>query len=182
MPIFRDAIKRSRERLAELFLFEKSLDDPKDGTGHHQMRIAAKRFRYTLEICNLPFENRLGGHIEGMKRLQSLLGKLHDINVWLDDVKDFSRDEKKRMVEYLGSARAFKRLKRGLDYLVRQLRKDRKALFEKSVQFWKELAEQDFWNKLDAILKEHNCVISKIENHVASQVTGRERTGGGTKT
>jgi len=49
------------------------------------MRIAAKRLRYTLEISNLPFERRLSANIEIMKRLQSLLGKVHDCDVWLGD-------------------------------------------------------------------------------------------------
>jgi hypothetical protein len=92
-----------------------------------------------------------------MKRLQSLLGKLHDCNVWLDDIKVFSSDEKARMVEYLGSVRAFKRLKRGIDYLVRQRRKDRQMLFEQNVQYWKQLAEQGFWSKLNSIIQNRSA-------------------------
>ena len=162
--VFQQAQEHINDRRTGLFSFEKSLDDPKDSKGHHQMRIAAKRLRYTLEICNLPFENRLNEHIEAMKRLQSLLGKLHDCDVWLGDVKTFTSDEKARMVEYLGSVRAFKRLKRGIDYLVRQRRKDRQIFFEQSVQYWKQLAEQGFWNKLDAILQEHNVTVTKTGN------------------
>jgi CHAD domain-containing protein len=151
--VFQKAQQHIKDRLAGLFSFEHSLDDPKDSIGHHQMRIAAKRLRYTLEICNLPFENRLAEYIETMKRLQSLLGSLHDCDVWLDDIKTFSRDEKSRMVEYLGSVRAFKRLKRGIDFLARQRRTDRLTLFEQSAQFWRKLAEQGFWSKLNSLLK-----------------------------
>jgi CHAD domain-containing protein len=151
--VFQQAQEHIRDRLVGLFSFEHSLNDPRDSKGHHQMRIAAKRLRYTLEICNLPFENRLDEHIEGMKRLQSLLGKLHDCDVWLDDIKAFTRDEKARMVEYLGSVRAFARLKRGIDYFARQRRKDRQMLFEQSLRNWRRLAEQGFWDKLDSILQ-----------------------------
>jgi CHAD domain-containing protein len=171
--IFQQAGEHINSRLEELFSFECSLDDPGNGKGHHRMRIAAKHLRYTLEICSLPFENRLSEHIEGMKRLQSLLGKLHDCDVWLDDIKTFSRDEKARMMEYLGSVRAFKRLKRGIDYLVRQRRKDRRILFEQSVQFWKQLAEQDFWNKLNLIFEEHDITIARTGRDSA---TGKKVT------
>jgi len=176
--VFQQAGEHINSRLAELFSFECSLDDPANGKGHHQMRIAAKRLRYTLEICNLPFENQLNEHIERIKHLQSLLGKLHDCDVWLDDIKTFSRDEKARMMEYLGSVRAFKRLKRGIDYLIRQLRKNRKMLFEQSVQFWKQLAEQNFWNKLNSILKEHNVTITQsgLDSAISKKVTYADKT------
>ncbi|MGD0077014.1 MAG: CHAD domain-containing protein [Sedimentisphaerales bacterium] len=160
--VFQKTQEHISDRLTKLFSFEHSLNDPGDGKGHHQMRIAAKHLRYTLEICNLPFEKKLDDHIKGIKQIQSLLGELHDCDVWLDDIKQFSVDEKTRMVEYLGSIRAFKRLKRGIDHFVRQIRKERKRTYEQSVQYWKQFAGQDFWNKLDAILKEHNTTVAKI--------------------
>jgi CHAD domain-containing protein len=159
--VFQKTQEHINDRLTELFSFEHSLNNPGDGKGHHQMRIAAKHLRYTLEICNLPFEKKLDDHIKGIKQIQSLLGELHDCDVWLDDIKQFSIDEKTRMVEYLGSVRAFKRLKRGIDYFIGQIRKDRKRTYEQSVQYWKQLAEQDFWNKLDALLKEHSVTVAK---------------------
>jgi CHAD domain-containing protein len=159
--VFRRAQEHINVRLTELFSFENSLNDPNDGYGHHQVRIAAKHLRYTLEICNLPFEKEFDDHIRGAKKLQSLLGQLHDYNVWLDDIRQFCVDEKTRMIEFLGSARAFKRLKRGIDCFARQLRKDRKNLYEQSVQYWKQLTEKNFWNNLDSILKKHNVAIAK---------------------
>lgn len=93
---FQKTQEHIKDRLTELFSFEHSLNDPKDGKGHHQMRIAAKHLRYTLEICNLPFEKELDDHIRGAKKLQSLLGQLHDYNVWLDDIRQFCIDEKTR--------------------------------------------------------------------------------------
>jgi CHAD domain-containing protein len=151
--VFQQSNLHINDRLTGLFSFESSLSAPDDGSGQHRMRIAAKRLRYTLEICNLPFGNRLDKHIGGMKRLQTLLGKLHDCDVWLADIKDFSRIEKTRMMEYLGSIRAFNRLKRGIDYFARQLRKDRRMLFEQNVKNWNQLAEQGFWDKLNSLLK-----------------------------
>ncbi len=176
--VFQKVQEHIMDRLVGLFSFEHSLDDPHDGKGHHQMRIAAKRLRYTLEICNLPFEKKLSEYIRGIKHIQSLLGELHDYDVWLDDIKQFSADEKTRMLEYLGSIRAFKRLKKGIDYFVRQIRKERKKVYEQSVLFWKQLAEQDFWNKLNSILQEHNIAITQTspDAGIGKEVTGESKT------
>jgi len=49
----------------------------------HRLRIAIKKYRYTLEVMH---EARAGGHaraIAAAKRLQEALGRLHDIDVLL---------------------------------------------------------------------------------------------------
>jgi CHAD domain-containing protein len=48
------------DKTEALMVCARSLDDPADLRGHHQMRIAAKKLRYTLEISNRVYE----GHLE----------------------------------------------------------------------------------------------------------------------
>ena len=151
--VFEQAKQHIESRLEGLLSCQRCLDDPDAKKGHHQMRIAAKRLRYTLEICNLPFDKRLDGHINAMKNLQSLLGKLQDCYVWLDDLETFIQKEKRRTIKYFGSQRSFARLKPGLDYLVEHRRKDRESLFEQSRAFWKELGNNGFSDKLRLILQ-----------------------------
>ena len=50
--------------------------------GHHALRIEVKRLRYTMEICRPLYGGRLDGQIEAVKRLQTLLGEIHDCDVW----------------------------------------------------------------------------------------------------
>jgi CHAD domain-containing protein len=50
----------------------------------HQLRIRIKKLRYTLEICSPLLQNRFQESIESAKRLQDLLGKIHDYGVLLE--------------------------------------------------------------------------------------------------
>lgn len=50
-----------------------------DADDLHQFRIAAKRFRYALEIFAPVYGTKLNARLESMKELQDLLGKLNDL-------------------------------------------------------------------------------------------------------
>jgi len=50
---------------------------------HHRLRIAAKRLRYALEIFRPLFGRALGRRIAAVRELQSILGELHDCDVWI---------------------------------------------------------------------------------------------------
>lgn len=50
---------------------------------HHQMRIAAKRLRYTLETFTAAYDDGLASHIARLKKLQDILGEMHDCDVWI---------------------------------------------------------------------------------------------------
>jgi CHAD domain-containing protein len=153
--VFEQTKQHIENRLEGLLTYQHCLDDHEANKDHHQMRIAAKRLRYTLEICNLPFDNRLDGYIDAMKNLQSLLGKLQDCYVWLDDLESFIQKEKRRTIKYFGSERTFARLKPGLEYLIEHRRKDRESLFEQSRVFWQELHKTGFADKLRSIIQGH---------------------------
>lgn len=61
-----------------------SVRDPDDITGHHTLRIAAKKLRYTLEVFRSLFPDRLKPAINDLKNLQELLGEIHDCDVWIE--------------------------------------------------------------------------------------------------
>jgi CHAD domain-containing protein len=151
--VFDQARRHIEGRLEGLLSCQRCLENADDKAGHHQMRIAAKRLRYTLEISNLPFERRLSANIEIMKRLQSLLGKVHDCDVWLEDLSKFTEKEKKRTVKYFGSERAFGRLRPGIEYLAGHRHADRELSFERSRALWKEITESELPGNLRAIIQ-----------------------------
>jgi CHAD domain-containing protein len=151
--VFEESRRHIEERLEGLLSCQDCLQNPDDKAGHHDMRIAAKRLRYTLEICNLPFERRLSANIEIMKRLQSILGKVHDCDVWLEDLAKFSDKEKKRTIKYFGSERAFRRLKPGIEYLAGHRHADREMSFERSRALWKEINEARLLDNLRTMIQ-----------------------------
>jgi hypothetical protein len=104
-------------RKGELLAVEPALSDLEDIDGHHQVRIATKRIRYTMEICVPAFGKQLDGAIGAVKKVQSLLGDVHDCDVWVRNLTTFIEEERNRTVEYFGHARPFHRLRDGLEFL-----------------------------------------------------------------
>jgi CHAD domain-containing protein len=142
-----------REKRRELFAFESALSDPGDQTGHHQMRIAAKRLRYTMEICDPACEGQLAPFIKGVKKVQTLLGDVHDCDVWMADIDAFMEAERVRTVDYFGHHRPFLRLRPGLALLRADRESHRRRTFDELVAYWKALEEEGFWNQLETTLQ-----------------------------
>ncbi len=57
----------------------------------HNARIRVKKLRYTLTVLN-KFMDIDQGEIEAMKTLQDQLGHIHDISVWISQLKSFYGD------------------------------------------------------------------------------------------
>jgi CHAD domain-containing protein len=93
----------------------------------HDLRIAAKRLRYVLEI----FASCLGGEAEAArdaaKRLQSVLGDLHDCDLMLAKVER-------------------------IDSVAAVLRARRRRLFQGFVALWQAEASRGTWAALEASL------------------------------
>jgi CHAD domain-containing protein len=111
-------------RLEELRGFADAALAPDASEAQHEMRIAAKRLRYVLEI----FAPCLGEEAEAArraaKRLQSVLGDLHDCDLMLTKV------------ERIGSVAAL-------------LRERRERLFHEFVELWQSEASKGTWAALD---------------------------------
>jgi hypothetical protein len=70
-----------RARLAELYVWAQYAHDESRAREQHQMRIAAKRLRYTLELFRDFLPEQTGECIKALKALQDALGLLHDCDV-----------------------------------------------------------------------------------------------------
>ncbi len=72
-----------RARLAELYVWSQYVHDESRAREQHQLRIAAKRLRYTLELFRDFLPEQAGECIKALKNLQDALGLLHDCDVLL---------------------------------------------------------------------------------------------------
>ena len=145
--------KNVRERLKKLLDESPGLAEPGQHERHHAMRIAAKRLRYTLELARPVYSSDLAGVGDAVKKLQTLLGEVHDCDVWVEKFKEFAHKESGEIRVYFGSSQRFERLRHGLDYL-RQERKDRRCqVFGELVTFWQELKDQGVWDRLATIVE-----------------------------
>lgn len=136
------------ERLDEFLQFQTCLDDPDDYQRHHAMRIASKRLRYTMEICRAAYGGGLDEPIATMKRLQTLLGDIHDADVWVDYLGKVGDKERRRIIRRYGSDGPLARIEAGIDWLRQECRCRRERLFAELVGMWRELARQNYWDEL----------------------------------
>ncbi|MBN1910263.1 MAG: CHAD domain-containing protein [Pirellulales bacterium] len=148
-PLSRPLLERARaameERLDELFQWAPSLADPKAQKGHHAMRIAAKRLRYTLELIAPACSGRLDRTFETVKQLQALLGDIHDCDVWIDELAAFNKAQREWIKESYGRTGPHGRIAKGLKHLRRVCRDRRDATFRKLVRFWSTLPDRKDW-------------------------------------
>ncbi|MGA2619700.1 MAG: CHAD domain-containing protein [Thermoguttaceae bacterium] len=142
------------EQLRQMLQEEDSLESPEDDRRHHAMRIAAKRLRYTLEIANPLYAGRLDDCIEATRKVQSLLGDVHDCDVWLQHLDAFQRAECLRILAYFGSTLRWSRLQPGINYLRHDRCERRRQAFSELVRYWEELKRQGTWQRLVRVVEE----------------------------
>jgi CHAD domain-containing protein len=140
-------------RLEELLACEDCLARPDDAPAHHAMRIAAKRLRYTLEIVRPIYEGRLDFAITTVKHVQTLLGDVHDCDVWQDQLDEFAAEEHDRLCALYGHGRLFATLDRGLQYLREDRRRRREQAFAELLQLWREAKEEGLWDELAQVVR-----------------------------
>ena len=93
-PIFSEASRLLRVRLESLISLESCLGNERRVVELHEMRLAAKRLRYSQELF-LPLYkgySRYGAEfnasIKQMKRLQELLGNIHDADLMVPRITE----------------------------------------------------------------------------------------------
>jgi hypothetical protein len=79
----KNAAKIVEVRLRELQSFAKEARDPEEGRAQHDMRIAAKRLRYVLELMEPCFGEVAREAVKEARRLQDLIGDIHDCDEML---------------------------------------------------------------------------------------------------
>ena len=143
-------------RLDELCSFVPRALDPAEVEALHDMRIAAKRLRYVLEVtgpCFGPYAARAG---ERTKELQDLLGEIHDCDVLVPRVEallEELRADDVATVAAGGEPRHGDDF-RGLELLVVRTRARRQRLFGDFLAFWTGLEREGFRARLEYAIAE----------------------------
>jgi CHAD domain-containing protein len=155
-----------RTRLDELCSFDPAIRDPTAVRQLHDMRIAAKRLRYVLELFAPSFGEYAADAAKQAKKLQDLLGEIHDCDVTRPRIAalgDELRAEDARTVRALaGDAKELdpalvaqaphRAAYRGLQTLDVSQQARRALLFERFLDRWDKLERTGFRARLqDAI-------------------------------
>jgi len=134
-------------RLEEVLAFAYVADNPADEEGHHALRVAAKRLRYSLELF-APLLGEAGESlVKEIKVLQDRLGALHDCDVWRNFLPAFIEAERRRTHRYYGHGKAFPRLEKGLRFLLHRREEEREKLFASFLAWWRGAEKRDFWQR-----------------------------------
>lgn len=151
--VFRRTSEHILEKYDAMCSNQSSLVDPEDKKGHHQMRIATKKLRYVLEICNSAYEERLSEGIKTAKKVQSKLGDIHDCDVWMDFISQFVIEEQQRTVNYFGESGPFELIEPGLEYFHQKRQICRDKTFEQLVSYWEKVKANRVWENMLSLIE-----------------------------
>lgn len=155
-------------RLDELCGFMPKAGDPGEVKALHDLRIAAKRLRYVLELFAPSFGAYAATAAKKARKLQDLVGEIHDCDVTLPRVealieelraqdaaavRDAAGDASDLDADQAAGA-PHRRAFRGLESLDVHLRARRALLFERFLESWGELERQGFRARLEFALGE----------------------------
>ena len=155
-PLAENAAKIVAVRLDELCSFVPTVFDPDEVEALHDMRIAAKRLRYILEVTGDLFGPYAHEARKRAKDLQELLGDIHDCDELEPRVLgllDELRDEDVAAVVGGGEPVNAEHY-RGLELLVVRTRARRRQEFERFLSFWTDLERDGFRSRLEYALGE----------------------------
>ncbi len=161
-PLGESAARIIKVRLEEMHSFAPRALAGK-AKAQHDMRIAAKRLRYVLELTGFAFGRPADTARRRARDLQDILGEIHDCDVMLPRVRRhlerLQRADAEAVLVKAGdspdldprlAARAPHRTAyRGLDVLAVYLEARRRLLAERFVDFWTREEEKGTWRRLE---------------------------------
>jgi hypothetical protein len=135
----------------------------------HDMRIAAKRLRYVLELTGFVFGRPADTARRRARDLQDILGEIHDCDVMLPRVRDHQRRLQQRdavavrakagrapdLDPRLAARAPHRTAYRGLDVLAVYLEARRELLEERFADFWRRQEQTGTWVRLQRTVDGH---------------------------
>ena len=157
-----------RVRLGELCAFMPAAADPAQVVALHDMRIAAKRLRYVLEIAEPALGPAARDGAKAARKLQELLGEIHDCDVQVPETVAFAdalmaadagalRDaagDADDLDPALLKQAPHAREHAGLAALEAHLRARRLLLFDRFLELWSDAERKGFRARLEYALGE----------------------------
>jgi CHAD domain-containing protein len=173
-----------RTRLDELYSFTPKALNPKRVKALHDMRIAAKRLRYVLEVTSFCFGSYASTATKRAKELQDLLGEIHDCDEMLPRVRAVQRElrdgdidgllelgaEADDLDPALGAKVRHADGYGGLEVLAVWLEARRTLLFERFLDRWKTLQRQAFRERLERALDDRVVETESLQPESDGQV------------
>jgi hypothetical protein len=161
-PLGENAARIIKVRLDEMLAFAPRALDGKV-KAQHDMRIAAKRLRYVLEVTGFCFGTPADTARRRARDLQDILGEIHDCDVMLPRVRGHLKEMQRADADAvrakagvapdldprLASRAPHRTAYRGLDVLSVYLEARRRLLDDRFKVFWHRQQETGTWPRLE---------------------------------
>jgi putative phosphoesterase len=115
---------------------------------HHEMRICAKKLRYTMETFSLLYHSKLSQEIETIKAFQDVLGEMHDCDVWTEYIPKFMQKQKLKVKSKTKKKPDNKKAEQALLNFLNYVKEKRKEHYLEFVRLWDENKKEDFFVQL----------------------------------
>jgi len=142
------AASRIARRLSKLRSYEEWVHNPDAIAEHHAIRIAAKKLRYTMEVYSPLYRRGLKKPLSRVKKIQEILGDLHDCDVWIDTVMVMLVNE--RLTSQATNRQEKVRVSRVTSYkhFLAEREKERKIIYRRFVRYWDSILHSHLWDEL----------------------------------
>lgn len=143
-------------RLGEVFEFAPYVNDPANVTELHDMRIAAKRLRYTLEVfAPALMPERIKPVLTLVADLQERLGAIHDCDMLVPLLEEtLAREEKREKKKALRKKPELPPFfaAEGLVPLIARKIAERDTLYRDFAAWWQALPPEAFWRQVSDVV------------------------------
>ncbi|HEY0098308.1 MAG TPA: CHAD domain-containing protein [Pyrinomonadaceae bacterium] len=151
---FRQAGRRViSARIAELHDLSDSLHHPFDIEPLHELRIAAKRLRYAMELFAPCWGGTLTSYAHEVSELQSSLGELRDCDTWIDDLgARLDRNRRRPATDLTFGTANQGQIRQAAVWLLDHFTKERGKHFRHALARWHEWELTGFFAQLESVL------------------------------
>src|SRR5262245_724688 len=167
--VYRKIRKAVRARLTAFQIYAPYVQHPECSDELHAMRIAAKHLRYILQACTPFYLDAVQEPVRTARTFQTLLGDIHDCDVWAHDLPQFLEEESQRTLLYFGHLEPFAPLLPGIVALQHNRQHYRMQRYQEFVTFWHQVQEQGVWAQLCQTL---DAAVENAENAVTAVMEG----------
>jgi CHAD domain-containing protein len=127
---------------------------------HHEMRIRAKRLRYTLEVFSSFYKNELAEEIATIKNFQDILGEMHDSLIWIENIPNFLSKAKVNFVSK-NKIQKFEEIEQQLQNFLDYLKSNGQHYYNEFVALWEVNVAKNFFGRL----KETASAVLSLTEH-----------------
>jgi len=146
------AATRISRRLDLLLEYERWVYNPDAVAEHHAMRIAAKKLRYTMETYAPVYRRNLKKPLARIKKIQEILGDLHDCDVWIDTVMVMLLNERTSPVADFTTHNIQGSRVTSYRHFLSERENERKRIYRRFVRYWESVRRTGLWDELRGTL------------------------------